>query len=251
MVGTDVSSSKCSPIAKSVTFVPSLNKTLEYEEDCSVHAEDIWYIADDYADMKARSRCEAKEWRRQGLGVLLKETFAYPHPAAQDFIKAFVLLEEHQSRRGLERSLSRHHGEERSEMKDRARQSVIIHQKRLKREGCKHDELSEKLAAMYKEVTRCATVFARRLGIADALVVQEGEDSSHAERILNDYQQEKAVHRRAGRRFSNASMASNFSVNSFDSARRFGDLAKVPPVPPKRCPSSPATASEEFYAAIA
>ena len=90
-------------------------------------------------------------------------------------------------------------------------------------------------------------MFARRIGIADELVVKEGEDSSHADRILDEYQKEKSAHKRAGRRFSNASMASIMSVNSYDSARRFGERR----VPPKRCPSSPATPSDEFYAAIA
>lgn len=231
---------------KTVSLSLEANVVHEYEEDETVPPEDIWYTGDDYADMKARSRNDAREWRRQGFGILLQETFAYPRPDAQRYINAFVLLEEEQSRRGLERSLCRQHGEERSEMKDRARQSVLIHQRRLQRDGVKPEEMAAQLGPMYKEISRCATVFARRLAMADELVTKQGESSKEAQSILDEHQQRLAARRRGSmeRRMSNYSMV---STNSFDSKRRFGGRR----LSSKNCPSSPASPNEEFYAAIA
>lgn len=232
-------------LQKSVSFADERNETHLFIDDLTVEPEEIWYIGDDYTDMKMRSRYEAKEWRKMGFGILLQECFALPRDDAQHYINAFVLLEGSNSRRGLERSLSRRHGEERSELKDRARQSVLIHQRRLQREGMKYDDMAEKLAAMYREVCRAASIFARRLGMADELVVKCGEDSSLAERIVDAHHEEVRSNRRPPleRRLSNFSVV---STNSFDSKRRFGDRKA-----PKRCPSSPSSPSEEFYAAIA
>jgi len=235
----------------SVKFALDRNKTLEYDHDESILPSEIWYIGEDYYEMKYKSRQDAKEFRRRGFGILLKDVFTYPKPNVQEHINAFVLFEESQSRRGLERNLARHHGEERSEMKDRARQSVLIHQRRLRRDGVKPDEVVEKLSSMYKEVCRSASVFARRLGIADELVARVGQDSSHAERILEEHdisvQGGPGGRARAERRLSNVSIV---STNSYDSTRAYGNRTRKP-VPPKRCPSSPMTPSEEFYAAIA
>jgi len=233
---------------KSVSIVLEQNKTLEYEQDDTIDQEEIWYIGEDYMEMKQRGKYEAKEWRRQGYGVLLRETFSFPHPDAQKHINAFVLLDEERSRRGLERSLSRQHGEERSEMKDRARQSVLIHQRRLRREGLKYSEMAEKLSSMYQEVTRSASLFARRIAMADEIVVREGEDPSLADQILTASQ--AAMPRRSmERRGSMGSVMSNVSTHSFDSTRRFGGPSRGGGRRPRRCPSSPASPTEELYAA--
>lgn len=230
---------------RSVLFALEHNQTREYEEDPLVEADQIWYIGEDYSLMKARSKMEAKECRRKGFGVLLRDTFAFPREDAQKHLNALVQLDASQSRRGLERSLSRQHGEERSEMKDRARQSVLIHQRRLRREGAKQDEMAEKLSAMYQEVTRSAFLFARRMGIADEVVVKEGEDSTVALEIVETAQKNNPPPRRPGRMERRLSNYSIMSTHSFDK-RRAAERRNS-----KRCPSSPASPTEEFYAAIA
>lgn len=217
----------------------ALSETLCFNEDLTVPLEEIWYNGDDYAEMKARSRSDAKLWRRQGFDVLLRDTFQFPLPEAQEYINAFVMLEECQSRRGLERFLSRQHGEERSAMKDRARYTVLVHQRQLRKSGAKADEMSEKLSDVYKEISRSALVFARRLAIADELVVLKGENNRFAEKILEAHHVAKNGQRKMERRLSNFSIRSG---SSFDSKRRWN---------PRQCPSSPASHSEELYAAIA
>lgn len=229
-----------------MNFALENNEVHVFEDESDVPADEIWYIGDDYGDMKVTSRFEAKEFRRMGFGLLLKDTFAYPRPDAQEFINAFVQLESSQTRRGLERQLCRSHGEERSELKDRARQSVMIHQRRLRREGLKPDEIAEKLGSMYREVTRSASVFARRMALADEHFTHYGEDNSAAQKLMEGYKGNRRMSME--RRFSNCSM---ISTHSFNSQRR--------PVPNgttrrgslKNCPSSPASPTEEFYAAIA
>jgi len=236
---------------RSVSFDFEQNKTLVYEVE-EFEPEDIWYIGDDYVNMKAQSRMDAKDFRRRGFGTLLRDSFSSPHPHVQEYINAYAQYEQSQSRRGLERNLCRQHGEERSEMKDRARQSVLIHQRRLRREGLKADDVAIKLGSMYREVTRCAATFARRLAMADQLVATEGQDSLPAERLLDmegvDFRNQGSGRPKMERRMSNCSVT---STNSYDSTRNAMNLRHLPPRKPKRCPGSPATPSEEFYAAIA
>lgn len=228
---------------KSVRF--SKEPILHLLEDVELLENEIWYFADEYATMKARGRSEAKEWRRSGYSQLLKETFETPRSDAQDFINAFCMLEDEFHRRGLERQLSRQHGEERSDLKERAKQSVLSNQERLKGQGLRAEELVDHLAHIYKDVTRAAKVFARRLGKADELVVQRGANNTPAHQIIDQLERQQR-HSKAERRLSNFSMASMRSGNS-DISRR------LIPTPGRKanCPSSPASAMEEYYAAIA
>jgi hypothetical protein len=274
-----------------VKIVLSKNETHVLDENLCSCADDIWYPTDHFAEMKAAGKRDAREGRRMGLGVLLADTFATPGPHAQDSIAAFcrldgsgsssigsddigddILVGSHTfsstSRRGLERSLSRRHGEERSELKDRARRAVLIHQTSLTRQGAKPDEITEKIANVYMKHCRSARLLARRFGIADELAVAASDDDDpngaallHAEarqmltaalggdktnnsnniyNRLNNLElfgdASKCVsggRRTAQRRFSNASLASStHSVNSYDSNRRFcggGDRCRAPP----------------------
>jgi hypothetical protein len=277
--------------SKRVTIELSRNRTHVLDENLCSCADDIWYPADHFAEMKAAGKRDAREGRRMGLGALLGDTFAGPGPHAQDCIAAFCRLDgssaaiasegvlddvlssrmnsNNTSRRGLERSLSRRHGDERSEMKDRARRAVLIHQTSLTRQGAMPDEITEKIAAVYRKHCRSARLFARRFGIADEMAVAYADDPTrsalqHAEarQVLSaalggsenstscDRLNNKLSHlelfgesskgvamggRRAiaQRRFSNASLASStHSVNSYDSNRRFcggGDRSRTLP----------------------
>jgi hypothetical protein len=238
-----LASSRERPIT--IRFNDAENTTRTFDLDPLVKSEEIWYQSHDYDEMKLRSRHEAREWRRQGFGCLLQDTFELPTADVQTRLTAFVRLEEEKSRRGLERFLCRQHGEERSAMKDRARQSVLIHQRRLQREGAPGDEITENVACMYREVSRSASVFARRLGMADELVVKQGEDSALAQEIVDLHQKLKSARPRMERRLSNYSAHS--TGTSVDSKRLFPSQRK----PLKHCPSSPSSPTDEFYAAIA
>jgi hypothetical protein len=236
-------------VRKTVIFEEEKNRIHMFEEEHELPVEECWYVGGDYVHMKSSSRAEAKEWRRQGYGIILKDTFENPRPDAQDFIDAFVQEEGAQSRRGLERHLSRQHGEERSAVKDRSRQSVLVNQHRLRKQGYKYQEMSDRISSIYKDTCRPARVFARRLGKADELVAAKGVDSSTAERIVEDFQQ-RHHSKKMERRLSNFSIQSG---NSFDSNRSWR-MGKNMRSPKARCPGSPVSPvspTEELYAGIA
>ena len=232
--------------ARSVSFSEE-NETRTFEDDHEVDIEKMWYNGDDYARMKATSREDARRWRRQGYGVLLKNVFDPTFAEAQEYLNAFTQMEGSLVRRGVERFLSRQHAEERSDRKDCARQAVLIHQGKLRRKGAKPDEFMERIAAVYKDQSRPAHIFARRLGMADEFVVVNGEDSSPASEITGISSENEGRRReRMQRRNSNMS---TMSTNSMDSRRQWGPAAAAVKV--KNCPGSPVTPTEEYYAAIA
>jgi hypothetical protein len=227
-------------LAKSVSFSDEI-KIRTFEEEFEVSTEERWFAGGDYVTMKLTSRSEAKEWRRHGYSFLLKETFQDPRSNAQEYMNAFVRQEGLLSRRGLERHLSRQHGEERSTAKDRARRTVLSQQWRLQRQGRKIGEIAEHIALVYEEACRTAKIFARRLGKADELGVLEGEDSSFVDSLVQEIQEQSFS--KMERRLSNVSVQSGNSYDSF--ALRSWDKSKHP--------ASPASPAEEYYsyAAIA
>lgn len=215
---------------------------------------DIWFAPDDYFDMKAKTRYDAKEWRKKGFGLLLKETFENPAETTQEFLNAFCLLEADMSRRGTERHLSRKHGEERSDLKDRARYCVLSNQRRMKRQGMKIPELTDHLALIYHDATRPAKIFARRLGKADEVAARKDCDNTAAFEILESM----GVSPRTGRMERRMSNLSIRSGSTYDSLRSWGPTSHEPTnrlipksISKSRCPASPATAMEECYAAMA
>jgi hypothetical protein len=234
-----------------VTLNESANTIHSFDNDASLlHPDRIWYQPDDYAGMKVRSRADAREARKQGFGCLLVGAFESTRPDVQIRLNAFVKLEDEQSRRGLERFLSREHGDERIDGKDRARSSVVIHQEQLRRDNVQGDKMTRALATVYSEAVRSATFFARRMGIADELVVKEGEDSTVALEFVDAHMEGKKK-RPIERRLSNLS---TYSVQSEASQASLDSRRRVPwrRTPAKNCPPpSPSSASEEFYAAIA
>ena len=236
---------------RSIRFDMDKNQTLEFEKDYMDIVDDIWFSGDEYIRMKAKSREEARAWRRHGYGVLIKDAFATPQPNVQEYLNAFCQLEDELSRRGLERHLSRQHAEERSDHKDSARQAVFNTQDRLRQRGMKGDEMADRIFQAYSQQCRTAKVYARRMALADELVVKEGEDSTAAERIM-DEEGGPNRHNKMERRLSNFSTV---STNSLDSRRRWvaqkARMGGGPLKSSRKCPSSPASPMEEYYAAIA
>ena len=223
------------------------HQTILIEQIEELDVESIWFTPEDYFEIKAQTRLESKDWRRKGYGVLLKETFENPMDEAQDYLNAFCQLEDALSRRGLERHLSRRHGEERSDLKDRARYCVLSHQRRLKRDGMKIHEMEDQLAKIYEDISRCAKVFARRIAKADELVVVEGSTNEPANSIVDENEVTEGG-RKMERRMSNFSVKSG---NSLDSFRMPPSGSATPRSQKGNCPSSPASPTEEYYAAIA
>mmetsp|Transcript_5278 Transcript_5278/g.6907 ORF Transcript_5278/g.6907 Transcript_5278/m.6907 type:complete len:249 (-) Transcript_5278:290-1036(-) len=240
---------------KSVVFSDEGHDELLIEQIEELDVNALWFQPEDYFEIKAQSRLDAKEWRRKGYGVLLKETFENPIEEAQEYLNAFCLLEDKLSRRGLERHLSRRHGEERSDLKDRARYCVLSHQRRLKRDGIKIDEMEEQLSKIYQDICRCAKVFARRLAKADEVVVQDGESNDLANSIVDENECVGDGGRKMERRLSNFSVKSGNSYDSFrlppnsvmaSRSHRGAGSGEKP-----NCPTVPASPTEEYYAAIA
>lgn len=241
---------------KSLRFSEANPSILLIETIDELPVRDIWFAPDDYFDMKAKTRYDAKEWRKKGFGLLLKETFENPADGTQEFLNAFCLLDETMSRRGMERHLSRKHGEERSDLKDRARYCVLSNQRRMKRQGMKFSELSDHLALIYHDATRPAKIFARRMAKADERAAKaEVSDNTPAYEILEGM----GVNPRTGRMERRLSNMSIRSGSTYDSLRSWGapTQAACDPTgkqqlrPKARCPGSPATAMEECYAAMA
>lgn len=263
---TPTTATQSSSSKKTVRFQEDEPPTvLLIEEICELPVLDIWFTADDYFDMKAKTRYDAKEWRKKGFGLLLKETFENPADTAQEYLNAFCMLDVDMSRRGMERHLSRKHGEERSDVKDRARYCVLSAQRRMRRQGMKPAELQDHLALIYHDATRPAKIFARRIAKADELAARNESDNTLALDILD----QMGVGPRSGRmerRLSNLSIRSGSTYDSikswgsakygFGTHREVNDpLGRAAPPPPSlgkaRCPGSPATAMEECYAAMA
>ena len=259
---------------KSVSFNDEGHSELLIEQIEELDVDALWFTPDDYFEIKAQSRLDAKDWRRKGYGVLLKETFENPSDQAQDYLNAFCQLEGPLTRRGLERHLSRRHGEERSDLKDRARYCVLSHQRRLQRDGMPLHEMEDSLSKIYQDMCRTAKVFARRLAKADEYVLQQGETNEAANAIVEDSEPLDLVSgRKMERRLSNFSVKSGSSYDSFRLPpnsnmvpRSIGNHTyspntnnnnnannNMPPI--ARKPTTPkvpsASKPEEFYAAIA
>jgi hypothetical protein len=258
------SSPRTSNSKKSLRFRPQdeLCQVLLIETIAELNVRDIWFASDDYFDMKAKTRYDAKEWRKQGYGILLKETFENPADNTQDYLNAFCLLDGQLSRRGMERHLCRYHGEERSDLKDRARYCVLSNQRRMKRQGLEGDELTNHLAFVYHEASKPSKLFARRIAKADESAAGVACNNQPA-LALFDLHGVSPGRRKMERRLSNASNMSSRSGSTFDSLRSWtlafhaepqshtAILRKPTHILHSPALGSPATAMEECYAAMA
>ena len=239
---------------RSVQFGDALSVDVRIYDQGDAPNEELWFSDQEYFDIKARSRNDAREWRRQGYSVLLKDVFAHTTTDAQDYITTFVQLDGHLNRRGLERYCCRQHGENRSAAKERARDAVFITQYRAQQEALKDfTVLAERIAVAYGGECRESKIFARRLGKADEIVALEiPTDKRMMESMLG------TCRRSVPRRMSNMSAHSNHSVDSrhithstkvLQSPRNNGNRSAS--ASSKFCPKSPDSTIEELYAAIA
>jgi hypothetical protein len=76
---------------KSVHFNLQRNQLLTFEPDYEGIIDQIWWSGDDYIRIKAKSREESRAWRREGYGVLVKESFETPRPDIQEYLPPIEL----------------------------------------------------------------------------------------------------------------------------------------------------------------
>ena len=244
-ISASVDGSDCNR-GKSVRFSENGNEIFLLNDDYEgVEISEIWFGGDEFIRIKAKSREESRQWRRLGYSVLLKECFHSSDPNVQHQLNAFCQLEDDLCRRGLERHLSKQHAEERSDCKDISRQAVLSTQKRMKNCAAESAETMRMVSEAYEQQTRSSKAFAQRMGLADEHTVKKGCDSKAADAYLEE-EDGGGGHRRMQRRLSNYSVV---STNSMDSRRRWfasGERQKRRPTP-----ASPASVSDDFYAAIA
>lgn len=243
--GSDCSSLHVS-VGKSVRFSEKRNQIFQLDDDYDgVENTEIWFGPDEFIRIKAKSREESRQWRRLGYSVLLKECFLCHNADVQHQLNAFCQLEDDLCRRGLERHLSKQHAEERSDCRDISRQAVLSTQKRMKNSDVSIEDMFHVVSDAYEQQTRMSKLFAHRIGLADEHTVKVGCNSSPAEKYLEE-DDGGGGRRRMQRRLSNYSVV---STNSMDSHRRWSAMGERQ----KRRPTSasPASVSEDFYAAIA
>jgi hypothetical protein len=223
--------------------------------------EELWFSSEEFQQIKAQSRCEAREWRRMGYNKLLNNTFnivASNHDGMmskydqQSFINAFCAFDGILNRRGLERFCSQKHGEERSEAKTRSKYAVIDTQRQFKRNGSNEstsvDQMVKTISAKYIQSCKEAKIFARRMGIGDEQAVMTKNHVEHIEDILNTCRGPKMQRRLSS--YSASTASSN--VSSLDSrVVPVNIIEKRIPTSKKTNYSSPWNDNKELYAAIA
>lgn len=207
----------------------------------------LWMDPEEFFDLKKASRLFAKQWRLNGFTVLLKDTYEHPRSDAQRVLNAFVQLEGNDCGRGMERRGSKQHGEERTYLKKRAIQAVLLHQRRLLVRGADMDELWEELCDVSTDYTRTAKIFARRIAKADENAVHF-PDPETGYRVLEELRAENQNGRRPMmppmRRGSGASKNNIISATAAAPVATAADDAK----PKAKCPTSPASPIEELHA---
>lgn len=187
-----VSQRAASPVSvqKGVRFVEEYNTVLEVESVLNVEEgieEKLWYPPDYHRECKMIIKREAKEWRKSGLGILLRDCFVDPNPTqSQLCLNAFTQLSDNDYFRGLERYLSQEHDIQRIQRKRDYILDVVEQARYLgSLRGLTEDERRDKLAEFSTLQSKCAEVFAQRLGKADEQVVKKGEDPEAAAELVS------------------------------------------------------------------
>lgn len=176
---------------KGVRFDDQCNHIHEIEPMVLVQegltVEELWYQPWERKEHKREMKRDAKLWRQSGLGVLLHDTFVNPNPKlAQACLNAFTQLGDADYVRGSERYLSLPHDEQRSERKRDFVQDVLEQARYLDTiKNLSPDEKTTKLAEFASLQSRCAEVFARRIGSADETAVRKGEDPVSASKLVS------------------------------------------------------------------
>ncbi len=195
-----------------VRFDDTRNQTRTFERD-EGSADELWFSLSEFESIKESGRASAREFRRRGYSNLLNNVFESPVSNTEQLLVAFCSLPGPLCQRGLERYCNRQLTEERTDCKDQARQQVLDAQNTYK--SCDYNELSAKLASIYRIASEDSAVFARRMGEADAKAVTRTTQVSRA-----------AMRRRSS---GYSSVQSGGSLDSLDR----------PPRKAVRCPMSP------------
>lgn len=228
--------------AKSVRFNLSRNTERTFDVPDDIPHDDLWFTQSEFDAIKQYSRSESREWRKI-YSHLLHDTFEHARYDAQDYLTAFCLMQGDLYRRGLERQCNRHHGEQRSDAKDRTRYLVLESQRRLA--NCKNRETE--LAELYAESCRHARLFAHRIAKADEIVaLGKMECAARTQGLVVP----KVKRRSSGMSTQSMDSASYDSRMQFLHRRQFGNRRNSTT---KSKTPSPVTIVEnaETYAAIA
>ena len=249
---------------RSVSFAEDRNETFEFDYEfdyMAMNKHNLFFTAAEYAQIKSRMRREASRIKRQ-VEHLLRDSFDLNSVVAQGMLNTFAQFQpadddnnnndEDCSGRGLERYLSRRFARDRTEIKDFCLFTVLTKQRKLRRMGLSYssssnDEImSDSIAADYQEQSEQARLFARRIAVADELVV-------HGDSIATTAAQQAGSKRHYGNMLRSSSSSDSLSSTESDSFSdndslstasllcRGGPAAKIP-----RCPSSPVSAAEEL-----
>lgn len=181
---------------RKVRFAEDADTVLTLSES---FAEDQWVSQEEFQEVKKAMKRKLGEWKLKGYDVLLKYTFDNPHPSVQRNINSFVQLDERDCVRGMERSLSCHLDQKIATMKGRAINTVLSHQRIMKKDGIPPDDMREELAVVSRMHSRACVQFARRLGKADELALRN-DNVSDAHKLVEEYnrQQERQKPRVTG-----------------------------------------------------
>lgn len=179
---------------KGVRFNDQQNQIVEVESfvtmSCSEEdniVEKLWYQPWEQKEHKRAIKRDAREWRKTGLGILLRDAFVNPNPQqTQNCLNAFVQLAGDDYVRGIERHLSQQHDEQRVERKRCFVQDVVEQALYLQaHSNLSDDEKRQKLAEFSALQSKCAEVFAHRIARADETVVKQGEDPKAAAKLVS------------------------------------------------------------------
>ncbi|CAB9511992.1 expressed unknown protein [Seminavis robusta] len=174
-----------------VYFVEERNTLLVYQGiDTSDRAylEELFHQVWEMNDCKAAIKSRARKWRTTGLGMLLHDTFCLannnglPAPLCQKQLETFARLPDALYNRGIERYLSRKHDTERTTKKRYIIQDIVAQYRLLcqQHDTVSVDERWELVGQAAQRMTHDATLFARRMGHADEVVMRRGCDTPDA-----------------------------------------------------------------------
>jgi hypothetical protein len=148
----------------------------------------------------------------------LKRFFEKPSKDVQQRVNAFAQLDNEYYSRGIERYLNKHHDRERVVLKQRSIQGVLSHQRNMKLQGrLSPIELADELSILEHEYSVFARKFARHTGIADELVVNQGEDPRKARQLSHQLLLAEDNQKRLITRWNSSD---SISANSSCQARR-------------------------------
>jgi hypothetical protein len=170
---------------KSVSF----QETITIVRFHNLGGEPSWHTLEDRKRFLLQARMEADAWISKGCyDFLLKDTFHDTSDfSAQEKMDAYAQLPGDDYCRGLERHVCREHGMKRDGFKKGAIRAIVNEGRKRKERGMGVDQSWYQLGEISRLLSKHATIFARRVGAADALVVREGEDKS---KVLKLQQQE-------------------------------------------------------------